>query len=64
MKGDWITGIDATLFPVLDKNGEPVLGKVNFGLGKFYPGGPSCMFRGKRVPYLLLACISIRRYFN
>lgn len=52
----WTTGIDIQTKPVLDE----VTGKINieddsnFGPGKYFPGGPTCEFRGKTVPMLSL----------
>jgi hypothetical protein len=47
---DWLYGIDFEVDPVLDDDGEIVFTDVNIGEGKFYPGGPTCNFRGKKVP--------------
>lgn len=54
MHGHWTSGIDITFRPLLDEEGVILLTEDNFGEGKFYPGGPRCMFRGKRIPYLPL----------
>jgi hypothetical protein len=54
ISGNWATGIDPTVSPILDEDGEIMLTEDNFGEGKFYPSGPTCLFRGKRVPYLPL----------
>ena len=52
---NWAEGIDITIDPVKDENGEIVIGEVNFGEGKYFPSGPTCKFRGKNIPYLPLA---------
>lgn len=38
--------------------GEIVLEKVNLGNGKYFPGGPTCVFRGKTIKYLPFASSS------
>ena len=45
---DWAEGIDITVKPVTDENGENILDEVNFGNGKYMPSGPTCFFRGKQ----------------
>lgn len=54
MPGNWTAGIDIQVPPVMDEEGRILLEEVNFGPGKFYPGGPVCIFREKVVPYLPL----------
>jgi hypothetical protein len=51
---NWSEGIDITVDPVKDENGEIVLSDVNFREGKYFPSGPTCLFRGKQIPYLPL----------
>jgi hypothetical protein len=52
---DWAQGIDITVIPEKDENGEVIVDDVNFGDGKYWPGGPTCIFRGKELKYLPLA---------
>jgi hypothetical protein len=52
---DWAEGIDITIDPVLDENGDILLDDVKFGKGKYFPSGPTCIFRGKEIKYLPLA---------
>jgi hypothetical protein len=54
VNANWSEGIDITVDPVLNKNGEILLSEVNFGQGKYFPSGPQCFFCGKKIPYLLL----------
>ena len=48
-KGNIEAGIDFTVTPNGD-NTKPEFILNNSGPGKYYPGGPECTFRGKRVP--------------
>jgi hypothetical protein len=52
---NWAEGIDIMVDPVKDENGEIILSELNFGEGKYFPSGPTCLFRGKRIPYLPLS---------
>jgi hypothetical protein len=52
---NWAEGIDIMVDPVKDEQGEIILSEVNFGEGKYFPSGPTCCFRGKRIPYLPLS---------
>ena len=49
---DWRTGIDYTVEPVKDADGN-IIFEANLGEGKFYPGGPTCNYLGKEVPCLV-----------
>jgi hypothetical protein len=55
VNANWAEGIDITVNPVMDENGEILLSEVNFGQGKYFPSGPQCCFRGKTIPYLPLS---------
>jgi hypothetical protein len=44
---------------VKDDSGEIILREVNFGEGKYFPSGPTCVFQGKTLPYLPLSSPSI-----
>lgn len=48
--GLWTSGIDITVEPELDEEGIPAVNTTNCGPGKYYPNGPTCMFKGKKVP--------------
>ena len=48
-KGNIEAGIDITVTPDGD-NTDPNFILHNSGPGKYYPGGPECTFKGKRVP--------------
>jgi hypothetical protein len=52
---NWAEGIDIMVDPVKDEKGEIILSELNFGEGKYFPSGPTCLFRGKRIPYLPLS---------
>jgi len=45
------TGMDMNVIPVGDCN-QPDFFANNSGVGKLYPGGPTCIFKGKIVPCL------------
>jgi len=45
-------GIDHQVCPVLTKDGMEIDFEMNFGEGKYYPGGPKCRFNGKEVDCL------------
>jgi hypothetical protein len=55
-KGDvpatWRTGVDLTVTPILTEDGKELDLELNFGEGKYYPGGPTCKYNGKVVDYL------------
>jgi hypothetical protein len=46
----WASGIDIRLEPVRDQFGNIEVGESNFGQGKYFPGGPTCRFRGVDIP--------------
>jgi hypothetical protein len=48
----WAIGVDYSIKPVMDTIGEIDMPGVNVGNGKYFPGGPKCMFNGKEVPCL------------
>ena len=48
-KGHIEAGIDITVSPVGD-NTDPEFIFNNSGPGKYYPGGPECTYKGKKVP--------------
>jgi hypothetical protein len=54
-KGDvpstWRTGVDHNVTPILTDDGEIDL-ELNFGEGKYYPGGTTCKYNGKVVDCL------------
>ena len=50
--GTWTTGIDHSVQPILTADGNEIELEVNFGEGKYYPGGPKCKFNGKVVECL------------
>ena len=45
-------GIDHQVCPVLTNDGKEIDFEMNFGEGKYYPGGPKCRFNGKEVDCL------------
>ena len=45
----WCTGINYSITPILSANGEDIDIEMNVGKGKYYPGGPTCQFNGKKV---------------
>ena len=48
----WKTGIDLSVTPILTANGNNIDMDINFGEGKYYPGGPTCKYNGKVVDCL------------
>ena len=46
----WTSGIDITITPVRDSDGNIAKDESNFGSGKYFPGGPSCTYNGKEIP--------------
>ncbi|KAL3804780.1 hypothetical protein ACHAW5_001887 [Stephanodiscus triporus] len=48
----WRTGVDHSVTPILAVDGEFHL-ELNFGEGKYYPGGPTCKYNGKFVDSLV-----------
>jgi phage terminase small subunit len=47
----WTTGIDTRVDPVRGSDGRIRMdGEFNFGPGKYFPGGPTCTYRGKIIP--------------
>jgi hypothetical protein len=48
----WRTGVDHSVTPILTADGEFDL-VLNFGEGKYYPGGPTCKYNGKVVDCLV-----------
>ena len=76
-KGDvpatWRTGVDHSVTPILALDGEFHL-DLNFGKGKYYPGGPTCKYNGKCVDSLVFTpesggitagiLVKILTYFN
>jgi hypothetical protein len=46
----WASGIDIKLEPVRDSRGNIEVSESNFGKGKYFPGGPTCTFRGVDIP--------------
>ena len=51
----WTTGIDHSVQPVLSGDGKEIILELNFGEGKYYPGGPKCKYKGKIVDCLTFA---------
>eukprot|EP00956_Cyclotella_meneghiniana_P019536 scaffold33473_cov55-Cyclotella_meneghiniana.AAC.2 len=49
VRADWKLGIDHTV-----ENGN-IIFEANIGPGKYFPGGPTCTYRGKTVPCLAYA---------
>ena len=47
------TGIDPTAISTGDTTDEDFFDK-NFGPGKLYPGGPTCTFKGKDIPCMVM----------
>jgi hypothetical protein len=49
---NWATGIDTEVQPVRGADGKIRVDSEsgNFGKGKYFPGGPTCSYRGKEVP--------------
>jgi hypothetical protein len=45
----WKTGIDLSVTPMLTADGKEFDLELNFGEGKYYPGGPKCKYNGKVV---------------
>ena len=41
--------------PVLSGDGKEIILELNFGEGKYYPGGPKCKYKGKIVDCLTFA---------
>jgi hypothetical protein len=70
----WRTGIDYEVSPVLTGDGKEIDWQLNLGEGKYYPGGPKCMYNGKVVDCLTYASesggitgdilIEILKYFD
>ena len=54
VRADWKLGIDHTVDPVKDENGN-IIFEANIGPGKYFPGGPTCTYHGKTVPCLAYA---------
>ena len=48
----WRTGVDLTVTPSLTADGNKIDMNLNFGEGKYYPGGPTCKYNGKVVDCL------------
>ena len=48
----WATGIDHSVQPVLRDDGKNIVIELNFGEGRYYPGGPKCKYHGKIVDCL------------
>ncbi len=48
----WRTGVDFCITPILSEDGNEINIGLNFGDGKYYPGGPSCIYNGKIVDCL------------
>ena len=48
----WKTGIDLSVTPILTADGKEFNLELNFGEGKYYPGGPKCKYNGKVVDCL------------
>jgi len=47
----WILGRDISVTnPVRNDRGEIIQGEINAGKGKYFPGGPTCNFRGCKIP--------------
>ena len=46
------TGVDLTVTPILTEDGKELDLELNFGEGKYYPGGPTCKYNGKVVDCL------------
>ena len=44
-----VSGIDITIQPEMDEKGEIKVSDINFGKGKYFPGGPTCNFNGKTI---------------
>jgi hypothetical protein len=54
LEAGWAEGMDAFVRLVRNEQDEILLDTINFGEGKFFPGGPTCHFCGKVIPYLPL----------
>ena len=52
----WRTGIDHTVTPIFTADGKEIDFELNFGNGKYYPGGPTCRYNNKIVD--CLTCVS------
>ncbi len=77
-KGDvpatWRTGVDHSITPILTEDGKEIDLELNFGEGKYYPGGPTCKYNGKVVNCLTFTSesggitgeilVKILNYFN
>jgi hypothetical protein len=48
----WTTGVDHSVTPILTADGKEFHLELNFGEGKYYPGGPKCKYNGKVVDCL------------
>ena len=51
---EWRTGLDASVNPIRDIDGEIDMAQ-NLGPGTFQPGGPTCTYNGKHVSCLCYA---------
>ena len=52
MKAHVESGIDISVNPDGDPNG-PSFFIDNYGEGKYFPGGPTCIFKGKKIPAMV-----------
>jgi len=48
----WRTGIDHTVTTIFTADGKEIDFELNFGNGKYYPGGPTCRYNNKVVDCL------------
>jgi hypothetical protein len=56
VSANWATGMDITVDPEQDEFGKiDINDEKNFGKDKYFPSGPTCNFRGKKIPYLPLS---------
>ena len=70
----WRTGVDHSVTPILTEDGKEFDLELNFGEGKYYPGGPTCKYNGKVVDCLTFTSesggitgeilVEILTYFN
>ena len=47
------SGIDFSKDKLGDESAGGEYVRMNLGSGKYHPGGPSCTYKGKPVPYLV-----------
>ena len=49
VQATWRAGVDLTVTSSLTADGNNIDMDINFGEGKYYPGGPTCKYNGKVV---------------